>query len=94
MSQTLQPGPYLGGFTLLKGQVKDGQCPECLTEHKPDAPHNKQSLFYQYAFMEVHGRWPTWADAMAHCTPYIQGVWIKALFDHGVVVEIPKEAEL
>jgi mannose/cellobiose epimerase-like protein (N-acyl-D-glucosamine 2-epimerase family) len=35
------------------------------------APHNQQSLYYQYAFFGEHGRWPTWKDAVAHCAPEV-----------------------
>jgi hypothetical protein len=42
-------------------------CPECLTKHGPEAPHDKDSLFYYCTFRAMHGRWPTWADAAAHC---------------------------
>lgn len=46
---------------------KEGSCPICATEHKPEMPHNQQSLYYQYRFYGIRGRWPTWADALAHC---------------------------
>jgi hypothetical protein len=36
-------------------------------------------MYYQMAFQQQHGRWPTWADAMAHCTPEMQSAWIEAL---------------
>ncbi len=42
-------------------------CTECLSEHTPDAPHDKDSLFYQCTFHTKYGRWPTWVDAVAHC---------------------------
>lgn len=44
-----------------------GTCPICGTKHPPEFPHNKNSLFYQYSFAQQFGRWPTWADACAHC---------------------------
>jgi len=43
-------------------------CQECAVDHRPDEPHNKDSMFYQMAFRKEHGRWPTWADAIAHCS--------------------------
>lgn len=52
-----------------------GTCAECAVKHDHDQPHNKQSLFYQYRFRSTHGRWPTWSDAMAHCTPEMQAEW-------------------
>lgn len=53
----------------------EGRCPICATQHEPTEPHNGQSLYYQYRFFQAHGRWPTWADAIAHCTGQIQAAW-------------------
>ena len=50
-------------------------CPICATKHLPDEPHNQQSLYYQQRFHAVRGRWPTWADAIAHCTPGVRRHW-------------------
>lgn len=58
---------HLKPWTLL-GKAQDGKCPECACQHEPHLPHNNESLFYQYRFFDQHGVWPTWADAMAHCT--------------------------
>jgi hypothetical protein len=36
-----------------------------------------------YRFYGIRGRWPTWADAVAHCTPEVQQAWkqrIEAMF--------------
>lgn len=52
-----------------------GTCPACAVKHPPELPHNAQSLFYQQAFHARHGRWPTWADAIAHCSPEMQKTW-------------------
>lgn len=76
--------PHLGPWTLLK--TKPGVCPECAVDHLPEEPHNQQSLTYQYDFFGKNGRWPTWADAMAHCTPEVRQVWIEGLREHGVEV--------
>lgn len=43
-------------------------CPECLTSHLPTAPHNLDSIYYNCVFYGVHNRWPTWADAVSHCS--------------------------
>jgi len=43
-------------------------CQVCAGDHKPDDPHDCNSLFYQYGFYGEHGRWPTWKDAVAHCS--------------------------
>lgn len=51
-----------------------GCCAVCGVKHDPREPH-MQSLYYQYAFHGEHGRWPTWADAIAHCSPEMQTAW-------------------
>lgn len=76
----------LGGFSLLRRKLKEGQCPECAAIHEPEMPHNQQSLFWQYSFMEKNGRWPTWNDALAHCTPEMRAEWVRLLAEKGVVV--------
>lgn len=81
---TQAPSPHLGGFKLLRGNLKTGQCAECGVVHAPELPHNAQSLFYQYSFREQHGRWPTWKDALAHCTPEMQKFWRAGLRKAGV----------
>jgi len=43
-------------------------CQVCAAKHNPDDVHNAGGLFYQYHFFEKHLRWPTWRDAMAHCS--------------------------
>lgn len=58
-------------------------CPVCAVEHEPSAPHNAQSLYYQMRFQGLHGRWPTWADAVAHCDERTRGLWRAALRDRG-----------
>lgn len=52
-------------------------CQVCgrLPAHAPDQPHNAQSLYYQYAFFSDHGRWPTWRDAVAHCSEPVRAAW-------------------
>lgn len=63
-----------------------GTCPECGIKHPPEAPHNRDSLYYQYKFMQQHDRWPTWADAMAHCSSEVKAATIEILKKHGVEV--------
>lgn len=77
---------YLGdrhGMAML-GKVPDGACPECAVKHEPDQPYNRDSLAYQYHFYDKYGRWPTWADAMAHCPDEVKDFWTKALRERGV----------
>lgn len=63
-----------------------GTCPECAKPHDPAIPHDQQSLHYQYRFYGAHLRWPTWADAMAHCDDATKAAWTAALAEHGVTV--------
>lgn len=62
------------------------KCQECATAHEDRLPHNQQSMFYQYRFYNEHGRWPTWVDAMAHCSDHVKSLWTQALKDMGVNV--------
>lgn len=70
-----------------------GLCQACAVDHEPEQPHNQQSLHYQYWFRSQEARagreerWPTWADAMAHCSPEVQTQWRTALAERGVKVE-------
>ncbi len=72
-------------ITLL-GKTPEGTCPECAVRHDPIQPHNRDSLAYQYKFYAQHGRWPTWADAMSHCSDEIKEYWAQALRERGVKV--------
>lgn len=54
-------------------------CPICATKHPTEMPHNAQSLYYQYRFYAVRGRWPTWADATAHCANDVREFWEREL---------------
>ncbi len=76
--QLLPPGPDV--------------CPICAIDHKPDEPHNQRSIYYQYRFYGIRGRWPTWADAVAHCSPEVQAAWKEELGQRGVWSE-PKDGE-
>lgn len=69
---------------------KPGVCPVCAVKHKQDQPHNPDSLYYQMKFRQQHGRFPTWWDAMAHCEKGVQKLWIDALAERGVIVELPE----
>ena len=56
-----------------------GTCPICAVNHKPELPHDWQSIYYHYRFYAVRGRWPTWADAVAHCAPNVRAHWEREL---------------
>lgn len=64
-----------------------GLCPICAFDHEPANPHNNQSLYYQYRFYGIRGRWPTWADAVAHCAPDLRALWEEALREKGAWTE-------
>lgn len=61
-----------------------GKCPICAHEHAPEFPHNKNSLYYQYKFYQEHERWPTWADATAHCTEEMKETFVNMYAERGV----------
>lgn len=65
---------------------EDG-CPICATKHPPAMPHNAQSMYYQYRFFGVRGRWPTWADAVAHCEDHVREWWEAELRRQGAWTE-------
>lgn len=71
------------GFTML-GKVPEGACETCAMNHEPHQPHNQQSMAYQYKFYDENGRWPTWEDAMAHCSDETKIIWTNALEKQGV----------
>lgn len=73
------------GKTMLP--AGPGKCPECAVEHEPEMTHDKRSMFYQMKFHQEHGRWPTWEDAMAHCTPEMKATTIEVLTNLGVMKE-------
>lgn len=75
----------LGGMEIL-GNTPPGTCPLCAVAHRPELPHNRDSLTYQYKFFDEHGRWPTWEDAMAHCPEDIKEFWKIELRKRGVNV--------
>lgn len=62
-------------------------CATCAADHAPDEPHNRDSLYYQLAFYQRHKRWPTWADALAHCSSDVAALWRVELHARGVDVE-------
>lgn len=96
MNKTTEPSPLLAvrsndGLGALKPwkllSPKPDTCQECASKHEPELPHNQQSLFWQYNFYNKNGRWPTWKDAMVHCTPSMQEQWIIELAKYGITVD-------
>ena len=75
---------HLGGMLL---PARPGTCSECAVDHPVNSPHNRDSLFYQYRFFDLHGRWPTWNDAMAHCDEPMRDYWSVMLIETGVSLD-------
>lgn len=65
------------GLRLLP--CRPGVCQACAVDHPVEHPHNKDSMYYQFRFYAAHGRWPTWEDAMAHCTEEVKAVTRKVV---------------
>jgi hypothetical protein len=76
--------PAVDDFSLLP-PAKD-VCQKCAVKHDDAMPHNQQSIYWQYWFYSQYGRWPTWADAMSHCTLEMKLAWTKALAEQGITV--------
>lgn len=72
---------------MMLGKTPEGTCPMCAVAHDPALPHNRDSLAYQYKFYDENERWPTWSDAMAHCSEEVKEFWIEELKKRGVDVE-------
>ena len=70
---------------------KPGTCPVCAVKHDPAWPHNRDSLYYLMRFQQQHGRFPNWADAMAHCSEEMKAAWKEALLEKGVKPELLEE---
>jgi hypothetical protein len=56
-----------------------GTCDWCAVAHDHRMPHNQQSLYYQMKFHAIKGRWPTWTDAMEHCSEEMKREWRRRL---------------
>jgi hypothetical protein len=59
---------------LMLLPARPGTCEECAVAHDPADPHNRDSLYYQYRFFAKFKRWPTWDDAMAHCSEDVKAI--------------------
>lgn len=63
------------------------KCQMCAVKHEPEQAHDGKSLYYQMWFKKNYGRWPTWADAIEHCTPEVKAFWVEQLKKHGIEVK-------
>ena len=58
---------------------RPGLCQTCAKAHRPELPHDPESLYYQTKFNMEHGRIPTWDDAMAHCSEATKAEWWRVI---------------
>lgn len=68
-------------------------CPYCGDKHDPRAPHNRDSIVYQHKFRRKYGRYPTWEDAMRHCSVLTKARYAEKLAERGIVVEVATDAK-
>ena len=68
-----------------------GTCPVCATKHEEQEPHDLNSLYYQNQFFKAHKRFPTWADALRHCSQMTKTVWVEKLKKAGIEIVFPPE---
>ncbi len=66
-----------------------GCCPVCATIHDKQDPHDPSSLYYQNQFYKAHKRFPSWADAMVHCSAETRAKWAEELRNAGILVDFP-----
>ncbi len=69
----------------------EGRCPVCAAAHAPELPHNKDSLYYQMRFRQQHGRFPTWKDAAAHCSPEVERILEKELAKRRISIDVGRD---
>ena len=84
MSEKVKTIDLLKEGTLLP-PAKD-KCQECASKHEPEQAHNPDSLYYKMWFKKHNDKWPTWDDAVAHCTPEVKAFWREQLKKHGIEI--------
>ena len=67
--------------------MKKPYCNQCGVFHSPLSPHYKDSPKYQKYFHDKYGRYPSWLDAMDHCTQEIKSLWVEELRKRDIDVE-------
>lgn len=68
-------------------------CPVCAVAHDPRMPHDATSMYYQMRFFGLRGRWPTWADAAAHCDEQTTAQWRSVAEGMGIEWTAPHAGE-
>lgn len=79
--------------TMMLLPPREGLCRICAGDHKPNMPHNAQSLFYGMRFKMRYKREGTWADAIAHCSVDMRIFWENGLRERGAWTEPPEGVE-
>ena len=69
---------------------RPGACAVCESLHDAQDPHDRDSLYYQNQFYKQHKRFPTWSDAMAHCSEITKAVFRQRLERRGISID-PEE---
>ena len=82
-------------YELREGRLsipapKEGACPVCGEIHGRGEPHNSNSRLYQHRFRKKHGRYPTWEDAMGHCSFTVKKRFCERLKRHGVEIDVDR----
>lgn len=78
------------GTEVLMLPAGGDRCETCNWIHRPELPHNRETIFYQMRFYYENGyRWPTWRDAMAHCSEDIKKAWAETLGKLGRPIDDP-----
>ena len=65
---------------------KKGACGMCGETHGVEEPHNRNSLLYQHRFRKMNRRYPTWEDAMSHCSEKTKEKWKRKLEKKGIII--------
>ena len=68
-----------------------GACQVCAAFHAPDQPHERDSLYYQNQFYKTYKRFPTWKDAMNHCSDAVKRDFCRKLAKRGILLEENKK---
>lgn len=64
-----------------------GACRLCAARHSADQPHERDSLYYQVRFYQKFRRFPTWEDAMNHCSEEVKAAFRRQLTARGIELE-------
>ncbi len=62
-------------------------CQMCGRRHFAHQPHDPTSPLYALNFRSTERRWPSWKDAMSHCSPKMQDYLLRMLRKHHMSAE-------